>query len=619
MQQNSHKRQSTWRDRNAAKRELTWSDRAASLRYIRPLFVLLWQTSPRLMVVTIVLRLCRAGLPLLALWIPKLIIDAIVQYASQGAGSKTRIWSLVALELTVAITNDILTRFNTLCDSLLADRFENRISVDVIRHASTLDLASFEDPSFHDSLERARNQNTNRMALIAALLNLIQDVVSLGVLSMGLLLFSPWLIVLLAGAAIPSFSSESRFNSLKYSSLYRWTPYRRLLDYLRYLGASIESAKEVKILGLGPHLAKIYTTVSTDIYEDNKRLAIRRATIGSALSIVSTGAYYTAYLVIITDTLASRLSLGTFTFLAASFARSRLYIDRIAGAITEISEQAIYLADLFGFFDARPSIQSLPNARMVPRPPKQGFEFRNVSFAYPGSDRSVLQNISFTLAPGETLALVGDNGAGKSTLVKLLSRLYDPTDGEILLDGIDLRNYDLKDLHNAIGILFQDYMHYDMLVRDNIGFGSIDCLDDMTQIAAAAEKSGAHELIGRLPKAYEQMLGRRFEGGISLSGGEWQKVALARAYMRDAQLMILDEPTSALDARAEYELFQHFTELAHGRMRVLISHRLSTVRMADRILVLKHGTIKEQGKHGDLVQLGQHYAELFELQASAYR
>lgn len=619
MPQNSHKPQPVWRDKAAAERVLTWSERAASLRNIRPLLVLLWQTSPRLMSATIALRLCRAGLPLLALWIPKLIIDAIVQYTANGGGSKTRIWFLVALELLVAITNDVLTRFNILCDSLLADRVQNRISVDVIRHGATLDLAFFEDPSFHDSLERARNQNTSRMALIASLLNLIQDVLSLGVLSMGLLVFSPWLLVLLFCTAIPSFSSESRFNSLKYSSLYRWTPYRRLLDYLRYLGASIESAKEVKILGLGPHLAETYMTVSTTIYEDNKQLAVRRATIGSALSILSIGAYYTAYFVIVMETLASKLTLGTFTFLAASFARSRQHIDRIAGAITEISEQAVYLTDLFAFFDARPAIRSLPNARMVPRPPKQGFEFRNVSFAYPGSDRAVLQNINFTLAPGETLALVGENGAGKTTLVKLLARLYDPTDGEILLDGIDLRNYSLSDLHRTTGILFQDYMQYDMLVRDNIGFGNIDCLDDLAQIAAAADKSGASKLIDRLPKAYEQMLGRRFEGGVSLSGGEWQKVALARAYMRDAQLMILDEPTASLDARAEYELFQHFTELAHGRMRVLISHRLSTVRMADQILVLKHGTIQERGKHGDLVRLGQHYAELFELQASAYR
>jgi ATP-binding cassette subfamily B protein len=565
------------------------------------------------------MRIGRAGLPLLALWVPKLILDAIVLHVSHGVQNQTRIWFLVAMELVVAVANDILVRFNTLCDSLLSDRFTNRISVNVIQHASSLDLASFEDPSFYDSLERARNQNTSRMALIAALLNLMQDMLSLAVLSISLIFFSPWLVVLLACALVPLFLGESRHTALTYSSLFRWTPYRRLLDYLRYLGASTESAKEIKVLGLGRHLAAMYMAVATEIYEDTRTLAVKRATLGSLLNVVSTGAYYSAYLVILWNTLGSRISLGTFAFLVGSFSRSRYHMDRIVAEIVDVSEQAIYLKDLFAFFDVQPAIRSLPDARKVPRPPRQGFEFRHVSFTYPGSNRLVLQDINFKLVPGETLALVGDNGAGKTTLIKLLLRLYDPTNGEILLDGVDLRNYEIEDLHRATGIFFQDYMRYDMSVRDNIGFGNLDRIRDLAQIKTAAHRSGAEELISRLPKGYEQMLGRRFEEGVALSGGEWQKLALGRAYMADAQLMILDEPTANLDARAEYELFQQFSEFAHSRMLVLISHRFSTVRMADQILVLKGGTIRERGKHADLIQLGQHYAALFQMQASAYR
>lgn len=571
------------------------------------------------MFATIVLRLCRACLPLLLLWIPKLILDAIVLYVSHGIGSRSKILSLLAIELTLAILDDVLNRFNTLCGSLLADRFANRVGVELIEHASTLDLASFEDSLFYDTLERVRSQNRGRMALIDDFLSLMQNIGSLALLSIGLVVFSRWLIVLLAFALVPLCLGESRISSLAYSSLYRWTPYRRLLDYLCYLGASTDSAKEIKQFGLGHHLAEAYKTISTDIYEDNKRIVVKRAMVGSLISVVSTGSYYSAYAVILIRTLAGRLSLGTFAFLTGSFSRSRYYLDRITTQITDISEQAICLKDLFAFFDARPSIQSSPNAIIVPRPLTQGVEFRHVSFAYPSSERSVVRDISFTVAPGETLALVGENGAGKSTLVKLLLRLYDPTDGQILLDGIDLKKYELKDFQNSTAILFQDYMRYDMPVRDNIGFGNIRHLSDRVQIAAAAYKSGASELIGRLPNGYEQILGLRFEGGMALSGGEWQKLALARAHMADAQLMILDEPTATLDARSEHELFSRFVELATSRMLVLISHRFSSVRMADQILVLKDGMIVERGTHGDLIRLGQHYAEMFELQASGYR
>jgi len=599
--------------------ELSWRERLASLRNVAPLLALVWETSPPLVLASTVFRLFRALLPLAMLWVSKLIIDGVVAWITRKNGNLADIWKLVALELALAIASDVLGRANTLCDSLLGDRFTNRISVRLMQHASRLDLASFEDPVFYDKLDRARRQTTGRMGLLAALLNIGQDAVTLVSLSTGLIVFSPWLLLLLAAAVIPSFLGETHFTSLAYSVLYRRTPERRKLDYLRLLGASVQSAKEIKIFGLGGYLAQHYDEVSAAIFKENKALAIKRAVVGSALNVVSTGGYYGAYIVVLARTLAGLVSLGSFTFLTGAFNRSRAYIEKILSGFNDISEQAVFLKDLFEFFAMQPTIAATPGALVAPRPIRRGFEFRNVAFSYAGRDRMVVQNINFTLHPNEKLALIGENGAGKTTLVKLLARLYDPTAGHILLDGIDLREYDVDDLRREIGVIFQDYMRYDLLVRENIGFGKVDSLGDSPRIQSAAAKSLAKSVIDRLPNGYDQMVGRRFEGGVDLSGGEWQKFALARAYMRDAQLLILDEPTATLDARAEYEVFQRFAELTRERMAVLISHRFSTVRMADRILVLADGSIREQGTHEQLLSLGGRYAELFELQAVGYR
>ncbi len=602
---------------------LSWRARLASLHNIRPLLTMVWETSPALVVISGVLRFFRALLPLAMLWVSKLILDAVVGRISRGTGTLASIWKLVALELALAVASDILGRANTLCDSLLGDRFTNRVSLLLMRHADRLELAFFEDPAFYDKLERARRQTTSRLGLLASLLNTAQDLLSLASLSAGLIVFSPWLMVLLVAAVLPAFLGETHFSTLAYSVLYQRTPERRRLDYLRLLGASAQSAKEVKIFGLGGYLADRYHRLSEEIYKENRHLAVRRAIAGSALNLISTGGYYGAYAVVLVRTLAGALSIGTFTFLTGAFSRSRSYIERILASFTDISEQAMFLTDLFEFFKIEPAIRSLPGPdgtpRPAPRPICRGFEFRNVSFAYPGSDRYVVRNINFHLDPGEKVALIGENGAGKTTLVKLLARLYDPTEGCILLDGADLREYDIDDLRREIGVIFQDYMRYDMLVRENIGFGKIDSLADDRRVETAAQKSLAQRVVERLPNRYDHMLGRRFEGGVDLSGGEWQKFALARAYMRDGQLLILDEPTATLDARAEYEVFQRFADLTRGRMAVLISHRFSTTRMADRILVLADGVIQEQGTHQQLVALGGRYAELFELQAAGYR
>jgi ATP-binding cassette subfamily B protein len=599
--------------------DLTWRARFASLRNVRPLFGMVWETSPPLVLATMLLRLFRAVLPLAMLWVPKLILDAVVAFVSHGTGNLNRIWKLVLLELGLAILSDLLGRLTTLCDSLLGDRFTDLVSVRLMRHAAELDLSSFEDPVFYDKLERARRQSTGRLTLLASLLNMGQDTLALISLSAGLIVFSPWLMVLLVAAVIPSFLGETHFTMLSYSVHYRWTPQRRLLDYLRFLGASAQSAKEVKIFGLGGHLAQRYDELAHGIYLENKKIAIKRAAVGSALNVISTGGYYGAYVVVLAKTLAGAISIGMFTFLTGSFSRSRSYIASILGDFNDISEQAIFLTDLFEFFEMQPTIRPQPDSIPAPRPIRQGFEFRNVSFSYPGSDRLVVQNINFHLHPYEKVALIGENGAGKTTLVKLLARLYDPTTGQILLDGIDLREYDVEDLRREIGVIFQDYIRYDMLARENIGFGKVDSMADQPRLDTAAYKSLAKGLIERFPNGYDQMVGRRFEGGVDLSGGEWQKLALGRAYMRDAQVLILDEPTATFDARAEYEVFQRFAELTRDRMAVLISHRFSTVRMADRILVLADGEIMEQGTHQQLVALGGRYAELFELQAAGYR
>jgi ATP-binding cassette, subfamily B, bacterial len=599
--------------------EITWQARFASLRYVRPLLRLVWETSPPLVVTSILLRLVRALLPLAMLWVPKLIIDGVVFWVTRRQGSLDHIWKLVALEFGLAVLGDLLSRGNSLCDSLLGDRFTNRVSVRLMQHATILDLASFEDPIFYDKLERARRQTTGRMGLMAGIMKIFQDVVSLVSLSAGLIVFSPWLMALLVAAVIPAFLGENHYSKLAYSVLFRRTPQRRQLDYLRLLGASAQSAKEVKIFGLGGFFTERYRSVAGAIESENRDLAIRRAIAGSALNIVATAGYYGAYVVVLMRTLAGAITLGMFTFLTGAFSRSRSYIENILSSFNDISEETMYLKDLFDFFEIQPTIHPAAASLPAPRPIRDGFVFENVTFAYPGAERPVVENINFHLNAGEKVALIGQNGAGKTTLVKLMARLYDPTEGRILLDGVDLRDYDVEDVRREIGVIFQDYMRYDAIVRENIGFGNVGALSEERRIRDAAFKSLAQSVIEKLPAGIDQMVGRRFDGGVDLSGGEWQKLALARAYMRDAQLIILDEPTATLDARAEYEVFLRFADLTRGRMAVLISHRFSTVRMADRILVLANGQIQEQGTHSELLKVKGHYAELFELQAAGYR
>jgi ATP-binding cassette subfamily B protein len=580
---------------------------------------MVWATSPFLSIATLVLRFISALIPLATLWVSKLIIDLVVKAIRSQPIDRPLIWKLLIVELLLAVTADVLGRLISLVDSLLGDRFTNHISLRLMRHATSLDLVSFEDPVFYDKMERARRQTTARLGMLASLAGMAQQFLTLLSMLSAVIFVYPWLLLLLVAATIPVFLGETRFALLNYSMLYRYTPERRELDYLRYLGASSESAKEIKIFGLGDYLADRARALFERFYRDNKSLAIKRTTQGALLNLAPTGAYYLAYALILRRALTGVLSIGDLTLITGAFSRARNIMESLVSGLVGISEQSLFIKDLFDFFETKSSIVSKPDALPAPRPIRSGFEFQNVSFSYAGSEHKVLNEVSFRFDAGEKIALVGENGAGKTTLVKLLARLYDPTEGRILLDGVDLRDYSVEDLRHEIGVIFQDYMRYDMLAAENIGFGRIEHSADQARVELSAQKSLAAPVIENLPKNYRQMLGRRFEGGVDLSTGQWQKIALGRAYMRDAQILILDEPTASLDARAEFQVFQRFVELTAGKMAILISHRFSTVRMADRILVLERGLIAEQGSHRELVALGGKYAELFELQAAGYR
>jgi ATP-binding cassette subfamily B protein len=608
-------------------KEATWRERIAALKYVPPLGRAIWQTHRGYASAMIALRILRAFVPVTIFWIGKLILDSVIG-ARAGHGTLTQVWRYLLLEIIVVLAGEIFARTSSLVESLLSDLFSNEMSVRLMQHAATLDLAQFEDPAFYDHLERARRQTVGRIALLTLLLSMSQDFITLITLAGALIAYSPWLLLLLAIAVLPSFLGETHYASLGYSLLFRWTPERRQLDYLRYVGASNTTAKEVQMFGLAPWLAERYRVLAQKFYEENKSLSIRRGLVSALLSILGTIGYYAAYVIILLRAVHGEITIGMLTFLAASFGRGRDVIQSILLSASSVYEQALYLRDLFVFLELKPTITSPAKPRPIPLPLREGFQFEDVGFKYPGSERWALRNVSFVLKPGERIALVGENGAGKTTITKLLARLYDPTEGRILLDGVDLREYDLAAVRRTIGVIFQDFVRYDMRFDENIGVGEIESVRAQLDapdskppesIRIAADNSLAASLLPRFEKGYQQMLGKRFDDGVDLSGGEWQKIALARAYMRDAQVLILDEPTAALDARAEYEVFLRFSELVAGRMAVLISHRFSTVRMADRIIVLRHGKVEESGSHEELVARKGLYEELFSMQAKGYR
>ncbi len=607
----------------AKKEKVSLKERVGAFRNLPRFFKMIWNTSRSMTIGNVLLRIVKAAIPVVMLWVGKLIIDEIIFQIDQETPEYFQIWIYLALELGLALLSDLINRAITLLDSLLGDLFSNETSVKLIHHAATLDLYQFEDSKFYDKLERARRQTTGRTVLMSQTLTQLQDIITILFFAIGLIAFKPLLIVILFIAIIPAFLGESTFSERTYSLTRSWTPQRRELDYLRYIGASDETAKEIKIFGLQDFISERFKALADKYYQANKKLATSRAFWGSLLSSIGTVAYYGAYVYIIIDTVEGDISVGKLTFLAGSFLQMRNMLQGIMNRFSQIAESALYLQDLFDFFELKPQIQqhvTLSGSRSakVPQPISKGFTFENVSFKYPGSERYSLRNLSFHLKAGEKLALVGENGAGKTTLVKLLARLYEPSEGRILLDGVDLKDYDIVDLRKNVSIIFQDYVKFQLKADENIAIGNIADLQEQQKIESSAVKSLANTVIDKLPEGYQQFLGKRFEGGVELSGGEWQKIALARAYMGDSQLMILDEPTSALDARAENEVFIRFSELITGRTAVLISHRFSTVRMADRILFLENGELRELGSHEELLEKDGKYAALFKLQAKGY-
>ncbi len=595
-----------------------WAERIQALRNVPPVLEILWESGRAVVTWGLILRVLVSGTPVLGGYVAARIIGGVQQAISRH-GIPNHFWWIVAAEVAIVIGTGILARLIDYCDSLLADRYTHYVSIRVMRQAAQLDLTTYEDPVYYDRLERARVQATDRLAMIQAMGRLFQQVLTTLFFSSVLLVKAPFLIVLLALAVVPSFLGETHFAFLGYAKNFRQTPAKREMDYIRQVGGSKEAAKELKLFNLSEYFTDRFAKLSLGIYEENIALSRRRLFWGGLFSIVGTGGYYSSYIYVIWRAIHGGYSLQDFVFITASVQQAQTNLQMVFSTASGIADQALFLTDLIGFFEMKPTVVSKPNGLPMPRPIRRGFEFRNVSFAYPGTTRRVLKDFNFHLHPGERIALIGENGQGKTTVVKLITRLYDPTEGQILLDGVDLREYALDDLHQEMGVIFQDFMRYEMTVRDNIAVGRVELPHTDSDIATAAEKSLAASVVRKLAGGYDQMLGRRFESGVDLSGGEWQRIALARAYLRDAQLLILDEPTAALDAKSELEVFERFAELTLGKMALLISHRFSTVRMADRIVVLAGGQLVEEGDHARLMALGGRYAEMFEMQAASYR
>lgn len=594
-----------------------------ALRNTPQAYRLVWSASPRAALLGIGLTLVAAVLPAAQAWVGKLIVDAIVNATKQGmepmAGLRY-VLPFLGLEFALLLISSVTSQVRSLSDRILQLQLTNHINSMIIDKAISLDLRFFEDPIFYDTLQNARRQaDTSALNIVSAMLQMVQQTITLISLIVLLVRFSPWLAVIVFVSAIPSFLSQSQHAERAFRAVSRRAPESRLLNYLETLLTGSESVKEIKLFGLGKPLLKRYQELFTRFYLEDRAIAERRTMAGLGWGLLANLAYYGSYAWIVLRTVAGRITLGDMTMFLGIFRQSQSSIRSLLDSLNRLYESNLYLDNLMTYLELQPLLTSPAAGQIAPEPIRSGIEFRNVSFCYPGSDVYVLRNINLQIRPGERIALVGLNGAGKTTLIKLLTRLYDPTDGQVLLDGVDLREYDLDSLHQRFGVIFQDFVRYQFTVRENIGFGQVDALDDTARIKEAADRGGATPIIESMPKGYDTMLGRRWEKGQELSGGQWQKIALARAFMRKAEVLVLDEPTSALDAEAEYEVFRRFGELMEGRIAVLISHRFSTVRMADRIVVLSAGKIIELGSHAELIELNGAYARLFNLQAEGYR
>jgi ATP-binding cassette subfamily B protein len=579
---------------------------------------MVWNASRGMVLGIAALRLIRAVLPVAMLWTWMLVIDAVVRDMSTTGTISRYLWTLVLLECALGVSNDAAGRALGVLMIRLASRFNLSQGVRFMEHADALDLATLDDPARQDMFDRARGQ-AGHIAAFAALTAAAQDLLTVALLTTMLFNISAGFASLLLLVAIPECLATLHFARQRHAEARSHTGDRRMLEYLRNLPVSPHTAKEVKTLGIAPHLTALYADTAARLHEGWHRLGTRRALIGGTLRAVSIAAYYGSYLVGLTYVMRGDATLGSLLIITRSIARSRQYAEQIVTNLSQATIGDLRMGDLLAYFDAKPTLSAVAGGRRAPRPVIRGLELENVTFRYPDSPEAALHDVTFSVRPGETLALVGESGAGKTTLVKLMARLYDPTDGRITLDGVDLREYDPEDLRRQIGIVWQDFVRYDLTVRENIGFGCVDALDDDGRLDAAARASSIDGVIDRWPEKYDQMLGRRFAGGVSLSGGEWQRLALARAYFRDPQILILDEPTAALDPRTERVIFEQCAERMRGHLVVLISHRLSTVRTASRVLMLKGGRVHEHGTHPELMARRGPYARMFGSQAEGLR
>jgi ATP-binding cassette subfamily B protein len=599
-----------------------WKEVRDSFAHTPKAVQLVWQTNRSATVGLAFLTLGGALLPAAQAWVGKLIVDGVVASIQGGHDpeqTKTVFFYLI-LELVLFLLSTALNHARRLVQQLVQLQLANHVRGEIIRKALSLELAFFEHPDYYDRLQNARREGSYKpVELINDTFQIVQNTITMISFAALFFRFSPWLVVILFATSVPAFIAETRFSERGFRLLTRRAPESRQINYLGRLLTEDSAAKEIKLFNLGETLLDRCLTLFDKFFKEDKSLAAKRAVVGFSLGLIATAGFYGSYAWIVWHTVQGNISLGDMTLYLSIFRQGQSTFQSILSAVGSIYENNLFMANYFDFLAIEPQMKVSARREKLPTPLSHGIEFRDVGFRYPESDDWALRGINLSIRPGEKIALVGHNGAGKTTVIKLLSRLYDPTEGAILIDGIDIREVDPLDLRQKIGVIFQDFVRYHLPVTENIGFGQIEEVHRMDRIVESARKSGAHAIIENLPEGYQTMLGRWFHGGHELSTGQWQRIALARAFMREAEILVLDEPTASLDAQTEYEIFRHFQELTEGKMAILISHRFSTVRMADRIVVIQGGRIAEAGSHQELLRREGTYARLFSMQAEGYR